>query len=962
MKKVFTFLALILLSGLLTAQTLNYSRVKMLVNQNQIVEILSLGVNLEHAYFSEDGHLIVEASSQELQKLSDHNFSYEVLIEDMSKYYVDRNLLPESHIDLHTGSLLTQTYPVPAGFSLGSLGGYCTYDECLDHLDNMHTLYPGLITAKEPVSDIYSVENRPIYLVKIANDTVAGDKPKIFYNGMIHAREPGGMQHLLFFMYYLLENYETDPAIQYLVDHAELYIVPVVNPDGYLYNQQTNPNGGGMWRKNRSVNAGGSFGVDLNRNFGYMWGYDNTGSSPNPSDATYRGTSPFSEPETQAVKELCQEISFTKALNYHSYSNLLLFPWGYISSFTTDHDLFSRHAQIMTSDNGYTYGPGSTTIYATNGGSDDWMYGDDLTKPRIFSYTPEIGSSNDGFWPQVNRIIPHCQENMYQSLMAGYLSMKYAEVKSKSFPVTKNLENYLSFEIERLGFQDGGEFTVSLEPLSENVLLTGEPILFQDMEIMETRTDSISFTLDPDISGGTPVDFLLGVDNGYFVKYDTIRIWFGITESVFFDNCNSMQNWTGNWGLSSLHYVSPPYSITDSPTGNYPNSGSRTVTTNSQIAIPDAAAAFLRFDARWDINGLAAYAQARISTNNGSTWTPLEGEHTRPALFSSISGTPIYNELQQDWVTEIIDISNYAGQNVLIRFHLASSSWGTFTADGFYFDELEIIAVPFTTPVNAQFEASETVILEGSEVNFTDLSTGEPDTWQWTFTGGDPFGSGDQNPTVLYGNPGNFDVQLTASNTLDSDTYLANGYILVLDSILCRPEVFAGNDTIILPTGNYTAIEATAENYQSLVWTTSGDGSFDANTILNATYTPGLNDIEQQMVYLTLTGIPIYEICDEVSHTLELAILDPTGTRFETTADFRVYPNPASAYINIVFSTGQSRGVLEIINLTGEVLLARNVDNLSSLNLNLENFRKGIYLLRYTTGDQVYVKKIVLMN
>jgi murein tripeptide amidase MpaA len=97
----------------------------------------------------------------------------------------------------------------------------------------------------------------------------------------------------MYYMWYLLENYGTDPEATYLVDNREMYFVPCFNPDGYEYNRQTDPNGGGMWRKNRR-NNGGSYGVDLNRNFGYMWGYDDLGSSPIPSSETYRGPSAFS--------------------------------------------------------------------------------------------------------------------------------------------------------------------------------------------------------------------------------------------------------------------------------------------------------------------------------------------------------------------------------------------------------------------------------------------------------------------------------------------------------------------------------------------------------------------------------------------------------------------------------------------------------------------------------------------
>jgi len=961
MKKFICLLTLLFAAALLTAETVKYSRIEVQTDVSRVQEMLLAGVNLDNAFLSENGFLILDASYQDMQILRNNNFAYKVLIEDLSAFYVYRNLLPESQVDLHTGSLLSRTYPVPAGFTLGSHAGFFTYNEYLAHLDNLHNTYPNFVSEKTPLSTL-SVEGRPIYYVRIANDSVPGDKPKVLYTGMIHAREPITMQHLVFFMYYIMENYDSDPSIKYLVDNAELYLVPVVNPDGYLFNIQTNPNGGGMWRKNRRLNAGGSFGVDLNRNFGFMWGYDNIGSSPTPTSETFRGTAPFSEPETQAIRNLCLALPFTSALNYHSFSNLLLYSWGYITSTTPDDNILRRHGRILTSDNGYAYGVVSLLLYTVNGGSDDWMYGEQVSKPKIFAYTPEVGSSDDGFWPAVNRIIPLCQENMYKSLMAGFLSLKYAEAKMINLPVTRNLSNHFVFEIERLGFQDGAEFTVSIEPLSNFVQSVGEPIVFENLGLLEKKVDSIFFQLDPAITGGTHFDFVLNVDNGYYMKSDTVRMWFGLKQTVWQNPCTSLVGWSGNWGLSGVHYVSPPTSLTDSPSGNYPNSGTRTITTSTPIQVPNAAAVFLKFHARWLIHGNGAYVQARISNNNGSTWTPLKGNYTRPGLFSAVAGQPVYNGNNPEWVTEVIDISSYAGQNVLIRFHLWSSSWGISTADGFYFDDIEIFTVPYITPINSLFHASDTVILQGSEIYFTDFSTGNPVSWQWVFEGGQPEHSQVQNPSVIYSDPGSFDVQLTASNTLDNDVLLAPGYILVLDSILCKPFVFAGNDTIILPWESFTAVTAIAENYQSLSWSTSGDGYFDNAALLHTTYTPGSNDLFSQRAFLTLTGLPVHDVCEPSSHTLELTIVDYTGTHDGSQDILRVFPNPSKDIVRVDFAGMQGDGVLELITLTGERLISKQVKDSRSVSIDLGGLGGGVYLLKYAVGNQVMVRKVVIVK
>ena len=174
----------------------------------------------------------------------------------------------------------------------------------------MKIQYPNLISTKISIGN--SIENRPIYTVKISdNPEIDENEPEILYTALHHAREPQSMMQMIYFMYYLLENYNTDPSVQYLVNNRELYFIPVVNPDGYEYNRTTNPSGGGMWRKNRR-NNGGSYGVDLNRNYGpyTYWNAPNGGSSTTPSSDTYRGTAPFSEPETNSIKNFLASREF----------------------------------------------------------------------------------------------------------------------------------------------------------------------------------------------------------------------------------------------------------------------------------------------------------------------------------------------------------------------------------------------------------------------------------------------------------------------------------------------------------------------------------------------------------------------------------------------------------------------------------------------------------------------------
>jgi hypothetical protein len=152
--------------------------------------------------------------------------------------------------------------------------------------------------------------------------------------------------------------------------------MPLVNPDGLEFSIHTYR----MWRKNRRYNGDFSWGVDPNRNYGYMWGYDDGGSSPNPWSEVYRGPGPFSEPETEAVRQFLTAHPPSGCLSYHNYSQLILYPWGYTYEPTPDAVEMEMIANEMSSRifqvGGRVYEVGSSeALYLTNGGTIDWVYG-----------------------------------------------------------------------------------------------------------------------------------------------------------------------------------------------------------------------------------------------------------------------------------------------------------------------------------------------------------------------------------------------------------------------------------------------------------------------------------------------------------------------------------------------------------------------------------------------------------
>jgi hypothetical protein len=297
-------------------------------------------------------------------------------------------------------------------------GVWHTYQETVDEMNLLHSQYPNLTTA--PISLGTSHEGRAIWAMKISdNPNVQENEPEVLYDGMTHAREIMTVEVILYFMRYLCENYGTDSVCKFLVDNRQTWFVPLLNVDGFAYNELTNPNGGGMWRKNRRPPTSGCYGVDNNRNYTYQW--VGTGSSTNPCDETYRGPSAGSEPENQAIMAFVNAHHFITHNSWHSVAGLELIPWSYTTTHTSDDALFRQIGNEMASENGYSVGQAPELLYVVNGGMTDWMYGATTEHPKIYSFSTEVGGSD--FWPQQSERDGLIAENLhsiiYTTMIAG---------------------------------------------------------------------------------------------------------------------------------------------------------------------------------------------------------------------------------------------------------------------------------------------------------------------------------------------------------------------------------------------------------------------------------------------------------------------------------------------------------------------------------------------------------------
>ncbi|MEO0225501.1 MAG: M14 family zinc carboxypeptidase [candidate division WOR-3 bacterium] len=312
---------------------------------------------------------------------------------------------------------------------LRDFGYFYTYWEVRDSLNRWVTLQPSICRL---YSAGRSHQGLDLIALKISdNPTVDEMEPAVLFNGATHAREPMGTHLCMDYIKYLIDNYNRDSIVTWFIRNREIYFIPVMNPDGYRYNSDS---GGATanWRKNRRVIQSPYVGVDLNRNYGYRWGYNNSGSSPNPSSETYRGPSRFSEPETQAARDFFLPKKIRTQMDYHSYGPYNLCVWGYSSTAEPIPDS-AMQWQILDSiraKNGYTRtGPIIRVLYETNGTSIEWEMKDTLHNgvPKFVTYAYSIETNQTDFWDGYNNMSV-INRNITENRPVNYYLTKIAGV------------------------------------------------------------------------------------------------------------------------------------------------------------------------------------------------------------------------------------------------------------------------------------------------------------------------------------------------------------------------------------------------------------------------------------------------------------------------------------------------------------------------------------------------------
>jgi len=547
---------------------------------------------------------------------------------------------------------------------------------------------------------------RPFRLsIKITdNPTVEENEPEVQWIGAHHGNETISVEVCYYMIEYLLDNYGSDSDVTWLVNERELWVIPVLNPDGLIAGSRYNGNG-----------------EDLNRNY----------LSPDGSNVG----SAFSEPETQALRDFDIGKNPVTSLTFHSGAEYVNYLWDYSYDPTPDEPM------LITISNGYS----SYTGYPVTNGADwyvavgtcqDWCYD---TRGEIDT-TIELSNS---FEPPASSIDAICSDNIdamiYQAKLSGRGITGLVTDSGNGDPI------YATISIPEIGKDvytdpDVGDYHRMVESGTYTVVCTAEGYPTETVYNVTAGLDTfvvVNFELEPpprgtiagyvtdesmnpiaatveltDVGGFTttadpatgyyeitqiPVgdhDVSASLSGYSSVTREDVLVQEQLTTSedftlhsaVFFDDLESgIGEWTGDWSLTTENASSPTHSLTDSPGGDYGNYASTTTTLAGSIDLSGHSEASMSFDLSINTESGYDYLYVEVSGNGGSSWTQVAS----------------YDGVQTSWSTEEIDLTSYAGSSAFkVRFILESDSW--VTADGAYVDNIAIFGDPTLTDVEEQ--------------------------------------------------------------------------------------------------------------------------------------------------------------------------------------------------------------------------------------------------------------------
>lgn len=746
---------------------------------------------------------------------------------------------------------------------------YPTYNAYIDMMNQFATNHPDLC---EVFSIGQSVQGRQLMMAKISKNVSTREaEPQFLYTGTIHGDETAGYVLFLRLIDYLLVNYGTDPKVTALLDNAEIWINPLSNPDGTYKGGNNSVNGAVRYNANN---------IDLNRNY------------PDPEDGPHPDGNAW-QPETIAFMQLAEENNFVMSANTHGGAEVLNYPWDTWATLAADNNwwifvcrqyvdtvhLYSPASYLSDFENGITNG---YAWYSISGGRQDYM--------NYFHNCREVTMelTNTKLYPSTQ--LPTLWNWSYRSLL-NYIEQCTFGVTgivtslSTGDPVLAKV-NIAGHDIHNsFVYSDSqtGHYQRLLETGTYNLTFTAPghyPVTVQNVAVSRYNTTNLNVQMD---AGELAADFSASAT--------TISV--GSSVNFIDESYGAPVSWQWSFpgGNPSSSSVQNPQNIVYQNAGTYPvtltvtdgNSNQNTILKENYITVN---AEFLMN------NQTITICAGMFYDSGGETGSYSDNENYTMTIKPETTGANIIvqftafdveyqSSCTYDWLkifngtsTSSPVIGTYCGSNSPGTIE-ASNAQGALTFN-FQSDNSitkagwkAIISCSFVgLPPVADFMADQTEINIGESVNFSDLSTNDPVTWQWSFEGGVPSTSFVQNPTVNYPTIGEFDVKLKVQNSYGIDSVLFENYIKV-DSAIGINEV-KSNTLNIFPNPvntDYLTVTSSVPIFEIIIF------DFFGNTLVQQ------ENCRSGQVFLNTRSLP--------NGVYLLKVLDETGWRTSKVAVVR---------------------------------------------------------------------------
>ncbi len=819
-----------LLSFQLHAQGWRAHEMEVVVNTATPADRQKLGaLSLPFEPASSDGSLVrMYLVPKELEQLKDSGIEYRVRIPDLNAHYAgfwDNPLVPP---------------------------GYYNYEQIVFIIDSLATHFPSIC---KKVMLGTSVGNRQLAALKIS-DNVNEDEPEpeILFDGGIHGDEVGGAQNMIMFARELCLVYDNDPTLTDLVNTREIWLYPMVNPDGRVSMSRYNNNG-----------------VDINRDNGYMW--DGEGFSPGAC----------SQVETKTLRNLLLDNQFVVYTNYHSGTEIISYPWSYRASSPRDIQHIDQLAQEYANHSGYgnlTYGQGYLVMYAINGSTKDFQYG------SLGNVGWSIEISNDK-QPPSSQI-----SFFYNANKSAMLEV----IKECGWGISGIVTDSISGEPVRANLWVNNLYPVSTDPVVgdyHKYLVPGTYSITVKANGYQTKTVN---GINVPSQGSAVTDIALAPEPGFHAWRLT--------------SCRIPGNNFGDEGFTPGCLGKPdsvPYSI--GRTG---------------WAVVDM--------------GDTIYNKA------GNDFKVVQNGITKKS-FTVSGGIQIdgpFTTIGSGTGTLAFDLGS-ASVNKVRYLQIKDNGTGSATGPGagYNFDGVEMLSLPLVV----RFHAGNPSPCTGAGVDFIDASYGNPTSWSWSFPGGNPSASIQQNPTgIVYDTPGTYDVTLTASDGFTTVTRTMHDYVNVLES----PVVSLGNDTtvcmwnsIVLDAGNPggSYLWSTGDTTQTLTVDSTGTGLGSRDIWVHVVFPPGCS------TYDTLTVT--FDECTGMA-----------GRSGQETLS--VYPNPSTGSFSFDIQDFKKTS-WEVLTAAGIPVIQGNLTGpASAVHIPVPGKAAGIYLLKINADGNTLIRKVII--